>query len=917
MLRLTSSSLCPFCEVHALSKALVAPWQQARGVASFQKRQPARMDLSSRVSQGPKKATPDGKPIKKSRNSPFNNLNSTTVPRELQQKAATHRAAAEDKRVARHVKGGRGKPIKSKEPMKALKMQRALANVSYEKRGRTKLELAERDRFEEFDLLSEIKESVPVQALGGLNDIAPTPIQRLAIPALLGTEDGKRRKKGGKDVAPPTRKEMQQFLLAAETGSGKTLAYLLPIIDALKRAEAFEAQQEAEAAKQAENNMSAPGQGFELPSPDVDEPHHTTGRPRVIILVPTAELVSQVGALVKSLSHTVKFRAAMISANYSSTIIRNRLFSPQGIDIVISTPHLLNSITESDPNVLSRVSHLVIDEADSLLDRSFSPLTSSIIDRATPSLQQLVLCSATIPRSLDTFLHKRYPSIRRLTTPNLHAIPRRVQLSVVDIDKIPYQGNRDLTCAQVIWDLGKEVDEYATPGTVKRIIVFVNEREKADELATYLQNKGVDATALSRDSSDRASTATLAAFTGTSTLAQIEKQKTEGDKFADSSARRLRGVKVLVTTDIASRGIDTTSAKTVILYTVPHTSIDFIHRLGRVGRMGRRGRGIVLVGRGDRKDVVREVREVSTASVGDFFFFYYFFFTWIFWFWILTFFLCGHWTATWISWELSQQQLVLARSLFLLLLLSGILCDSSTSTSPFAHQQSRSVVFGRYRTNTTNCIRHLGHTVSRLQCSATNMARPVSSVQTPPPPPQPGYGQTASHNTSLQGEAQANTATQPPNTLPMPADSQPSTIPERRRSRRARTSLSTRQALMSTLASSEPCDLFARDLQATPPPGPPPTDQLSHKSTSSRPSSADISGSHTPNSASSSSSSSQEPSPEAETMPPQPLAGNPVPQPRQVCVPPSRTELDGALAAGCRDVTITHRDRMLVVRESE
>jgi len=512
----------------------------------------------------------------------------------------------------RHVKGGRGKPIKEKEPMKALKMQRALASVSYERRSKTKLELAERDRFEEFDLLDEIKESVPVQALGGLDDIAPTPIQRLAIPALLGTEDGKRRKKFKEGPIIPPKKEMKQYLLAAETGSGKTLAYVLPVIDALKRAEALEAQQqqEAEAAEQEKQFQHKPGQGYELPSPEVDDPHHTTGRPRVIILVPTQELVAQVGALVKSLSHTVKFRAAMISANYSSTIIRNRLFSPQGIDIVVSTPHLLNSITESDPNVLSRVSHLVIDEADSLLDRSFAPLTSSIIDRATPSLQQLILCSATIPRSLDTYLHKRYPSIRRLTTPNLHAIPRRVQLTVVDIDKIPYQGNRDLTCAQVIWDLGKEADSDGHVSTVdKRILVFVNEREKADEVAAYLQGKGIDATALSRDTTDRNSDATLAAFTGTSTSAQLAKQQKEDMKKSDSTDRRLRGVKVLVTTDIASRGIDTTAAKTVILYTVPHTSIDFIHRLGRVGRMGRRGRGIVLVGRGDRKDVVREVRD--------------------------------------------------------------------------------------------------------------------------------------------------------------------------------------------------------------------------------------------------------------------------------------------------------------------
>ncbi|KAM0712928.1 hypothetical protein Q7P35_000379 [Cladosporium inversicolor] len=610
MLRLTSSA-CPFCEAHAFSRALTAPWRQTRGVASFQKRQPARMDLSARVAQGPKKADADGKPIKKSRNSPFNAMNTTTVPRDLQLKAAQHVSAAEEKRVMRHVKGGRGKPIKEKEPMKALKMQRALASVSYERRSKTKLELAERDRFEEFDLLDEIKESVPVQALGGLDDIAPTPIQRLAIPALLGTEDGKRRKKFKEGPIIPPKKEMKQFLLAAETGSGKTLAYVLPVIDALKRAEALEAQQEAEAAEKEKGPFNyKPGQSLELPSPEVDDPHHTTGRPKVIILVPTQELVAQVGALVKSLSHTVKFRAAMISANYSSTIIRNRLFSPQGIDIVVSTPHLLNSITESDPNVLSRVSHLIIDEADSLLDRSFAPLTSSIIDRATPSLQQLILCSATIPRSLDTYLHKRYPSIRRLTTPNLHAIPRRVQLTVVDIDKIPYQGNRDLTCAQVIWDLGKEADSDGhVSATDKRILVFVNEREKADEVAAYLQGKGIDATALSRDTSDRNSDATLAAFTGTSTSAQLAKQQKEDMKKADSGERRLRGVKVLVTTDIASRGIDTTAAKTVILYTVPHTSIDFIHRLGRVGRMGRRGRGIVLVGRGDRKDVVREVRD--------------------------------------------------------------------------------------------------------------------------------------------------------------------------------------------------------------------------------------------------------------------------------------------------------------------
>ena len=78
--------------------------------------------------------------------------------------------------------------------------------------------------------------------------------------------------------------------------------------------------------------------------------------------------------------------------------------------------------------------------------------------------------------------------------------------------------------------------------------------------------------------------------------------------------RRLLNTKVIVATDLASRGIDTTYVRDVVLYDVPHTSIDFIHRLGRTGRMGRRGRGYVLVGRGDRSDIVSEVRQVLSRE---------------------------------------------------------------------------------------------------------------------------------------------------------------------------------------------------------------------------------------------------------------------------------------------------------------
>lgn len=503
----------------------------------------------------------------------------------------------------------RGKDKEKREPRKegdfrALKMQRALSNVSYNRRSSIKDKISEVQSFEQFPLLPVIQQSIGAQALKGVEDADPTPVQRVAIPALLGTD--KTEKKGKKDEG------MEQFLLAAETGSGKTLAYLLPILDAIKRAEALEAEQEkvAEENKSRKNKESV----FEV-EPDEDTESPNTGRPRAIVLVPTAELVAQVTALAKSLCHTVKFRVSGISSSVTPTVIKNSVFGPSGIDVLVATPHLLASIAETEPRVLSRVSHLVIDEADSLFDRSFAKETTPIIDRSTPTLKQLILCSATIPRSLDNFLRARFPNIRRLVTPNLHAIPRRVQLGVVEVDKEPYRGNKSLACADTIWTIGKSAAEHSSSSDrelieTKRIIVFVNERETAKEVSDYLVSTGIDAVALSRtvENTERQAEA-LADFTGSSPPHSSAKSPSSPPKNKATPVRHLPNTKVLVATDLGSRGIDTTAVRHVILYDVPHTTIDFIHRLGRTGRMGRRGRGIVLVGKGDRRDVVKEVRE--------------------------------------------------------------------------------------------------------------------------------------------------------------------------------------------------------------------------------------------------------------------------------------------------------------------
>ena len=582
------------------------------------------MVLSPKVAHPSRQPGENGKTLRQQSDDPFGGLNRKEAGLPLPR---PHNLPTNPKRTAKGKESAQGKKG-SYGTFKALKMQKALAPISYAHRNEVKGEIDSLNTFDEFPFLPLVKASIASQALPNLEDLTPTPIQRLAIPALLGAHNGS----SGRRSRAKESEGMKQILLAAETGSGKTLGYLLPVIDAIKRAETADAEIEAHIVATKEDERKRSGSLELVPPPLSNQPHPTTGRPRAIILVPTSELVAEVGGVVKALSHTVKFRAALLSSAYSGRVIRNRLFAPTGVDIVICTPHLLGSIAESDPNILSRVSHLVIDEADSLLDRSFAPSTSAIIDKATPSLHQLILCSATIPRSLDSFLHRRFPEMTRLVTPHLHAIPRRIQLGVVDVDKDPYRGNRNLACAANIWSIGKtaakQVMNHSSDAElesldVKRVLVFVNEREKTQEVADFLKSKGIDAVALNRDTPELRQSEALNAFTsldketvsitapkltlelGMPNYSPAHRSVTS----ATPSERSLPNTKVLVSTDLGSRGIDTIAVRHVILYDVPHSTVDFIHRLGRIGRMGRRGRAVVLVGKDDRKDVVREVRE--------------------------------------------------------------------------------------------------------------------------------------------------------------------------------------------------------------------------------------------------------------------------------------------------------------------
>ncbi|KAJ4363661.1 RNA helicase [Neocucurbitaria cava] len=588
MLRQVTRS-CPFCEVRSLlgppSQAL-PQLQQTRLYTQVQRERgerhgtqtsrprsgpprpsrgrdnprPSRMVLSDSVAQPP---SSDGKPARKAPDA-FGYLNRTEAPRGLERIKEQREARGSRPATGRDDGKRRTRPS---DPFHALKMQSSLHQVPYGNRTAIKRKLEQYDTFDKFPLLEPIQRAVN-DALPSLEYRNPTPAQAVAIPALLGLSKTIRTKVKSKKSGPDA------FLLAAETGSGKTLAYMLPTLDAIKQEELQEKEEaEEQARKDAEEAAAKESQEkrddiFAAPEPEINKAVDPA-RPRAIILVPSAELVAQVGAVAKSLSHTIKFRAAPISAKMSATVIRNQLFNPNGVDVVISTPPLLASIAESNPNILARVTHLICDEADSLFDRSFKPSTTEIIDRATPSLKKLVLCSATIPKYLDKYLADKYPDMHRLVTPNLHAIPRRVQLGVVDVNKDPYRGNKLLACADTIWQIGKASGDYdpsegkeSVP--TKRILVFVNERDDTEHVAAYLNKKGIDALAFHRDTDPSRQAKTLASFTGLSdeqiasnTAAAAAASAGGGSSAGVESKRTLPNTKVIVTTDLGSRGIDT------------------------------------------------------------------------------------------------------------------------------------------------------------------------------------------------------------------------------------------------------------------------------------------------------------------------------------------------------------------------
>ncbi|XP_009813662.2 probable ATP-dependent RNA helicase DDX28 [Gavia stellata] len=384
-------------------------------------------------------------------------------------------------------------------------------------------------------------------------------------PALLaGLEDlSVDRPTAVQRLAIPALCRGRSALCAAETGSGKTLAYLLPLLDRLL------------------SRPEGPAAAAGAAGP---------ASPRGLVVLPSRELAAQVGAVAAALCRPAGLQVRRLTGGGAAGGLRRQLRAPPpGAAVLLGTPGALREALRRRFLGLGRLRWMVLDEADALMDDSFAgpleeilahaPLASGAPGPSGPgeARTQVVVVGATFPAGLSQTLGK-FTDVGRfvtLTTRSLHRLPPHVQQKFVRLkgrDKLPE-----------LLQLLKE-----RPASHGAVLIFCNSASTVNWLGYILDDHKIKHLRLQGQMSAAARAGIFASF-----------QK--GD------------VSVLVCTDLASRGLDTSSVQLVVNYDFPDTLQDYLHRVGRVGRVGSKVPGAVVSFVTHRWDVDL-VRKIETAA---------------------------------------------------------------------------------------------------------------------------------------------------------------------------------------------------------------------------------------------------------------------------------------------------------------
>ncbi len=302
----------------------------------------------------------------------------------------------------------------------------------------------------------------------------------------------------------------------AQTGTGKTFAYMLPILQDLKFSKEI--------------------------------------NPRVLVMVPTRELVLQI---VEEIEKFGKYSSIRVIGVFGGTNInRQKEAVAEGADIIVATPGRLYDLVVSRALQLKAVKKVVIDEVDVMLDLGFRFQLTNILE-LLPNKRQNIMFSATMTDDVNVFIH------------DFFIAPTTVSVAVSgtpleNISQYAYKVENFYTKANLLKHLLQNESDFT------KVLVFVPNKKSADLLFDILDE-----------------------FFG-SEVAVIHSNKTQNYRIRSIENFNAEKTRILVTTDVMARGLDLDQITHVINFDVPNFPENYMHRIGRTGRAEQEGTSILL-----------------------------------------------------------------------------------------------------------------------------------------------------------------------------------------------------------------------------------------------------------------------------------------------------------------------------------
>jgi ATP-dependent RNA helicase RhlE len=282
----------------------------------------------------------------------------------------------------------------------------------------------------------------------------------------------------------------------------------------------------------------------------------TTSRNRFVkclVLVPTRELAIQVEETFYSLSLHLHQKIKTLAV-YGGVSINPQMMKLSGTDVLVATPGRLLDLIDHNAVKLSEVEILVLDEADKMLNLGFKEEMDRIFG-LLPALRQNLLFSATLGGGIQAIVETQ------LRNPVTIAVEAEASVPEL-IDQVAYQVSHEKKGPLLRYLIKQE--------NMEQVLVFASSIRTADNIVGKLKKNGVEAAALHGDKSQGARTEALKQF-------------------------KAGKIRVLVATDLASRGIDIKFLPFVINYELPRSPKDYVHRIGRTGRAEASGKAISLI----------------------------------------------------------------------------------------------------------------------------------------------------------------------------------------------------------------------------------------------------------------------------------------------------------------------------------